>query len=113
MIRLHAFVCSTRRNPSRSWSTSMKSYGTWCSPKNFLARLQSWHQVVPYIVMLFAGMVVSLCWRLRPSRSRNVLGRRLVLRAYAQVENTSQGSRQDEAALAPAFSIGVLGAVEV
>jgi hypothetical protein len=25
-----------------------------------LARLQSWHQVVPYILIVFAGMVVAL-----------------------------------------------------
>src|SRR5258708_34840121 len=67
MIRFPAFVCSTRRNPSTSWSTSMKSYGTRCSPKNFLARLQSWHHVVPYMVILFGCMFLIVPRRVSAS----------------------------------------------
>ena len=28
-----------------------------CSPKNFLARLQSWHQFVPYILMVVGSVI--------------------------------------------------------
>src|SRR3989442_12804246 len=32
-----------------------------CSPKNFLARLQSWHQFVPYILMVVGSVIGVDC----------------------------------------------------
>ena len=39
-----------------------------CSPKNFLARLQSWHQFVPYILMVVGSVIGVDCAGSRAAR---------------------------------------------
>lgn len=51
IVRPPFWSSSTKRRPSASSSISIHSYGTRCSARNFLERLQSGHHGAPYTFM--------------------------------------------------------------